>query len=249
MNEAKSVIDYLSEIEFLIHQKPLEHAEYYLISKFAEDDGRLYYLIDSHWVGFTKDPIRGEIREASLVDPEATIRKFKELHRPVLVINSIDDLVFFQFVIGGHAIIEGKLARNCLKSLLIPKPMVRTYDKGYVNIDSVPSGKFNYAPNPKLRMKILDRDKRRCKICGASPASNEHVELNLHHIHPHGKGGLTEEENLITICRTCHKGLDPHEDLSLYASIGIKRVFEKEFSESYTESLNRNIQALSKCED
>jgi hypothetical protein len=98
-------------------------------------------------------------------------------------------------------------------------------------------------------MKILNRDKRRCKICGASPANNEHVELNLHHIYPHGKGGLTEEENLITICRTCHKGLDPHIDLSLYASIGVRRVFEKELSEPYIKTLNRNIQALSKDED
>ncbi len=73
MSEAKSGLGYLSEIEFLIHQKPLEQANYYLISKFAEDDGILYYHVDSHWVGFTKDPIRGEIREASLVDPEATI--------------------------------------------------------------------------------------------------------------------------------------------------------------------------------
>jgi hypothetical protein len=245
----KSAGDYLIEINFLIHQKPLEQAEYYLISKFAEDDGKLYYHVDSHWVGFTKDPIQREIREASLVDPEATIGAFKKLGRPVLVINSIDDLTFFLFVVGGHAIIEGKLARKYLKSLLTPKAMVQTYDKGYVNVDSIPAEKFNYAPNPKLRMKILNRDKRRCKICGASPANNEHVELNLHHIHPHGKGGLTEEENLITICRTCHKGLNPHEDLSLYTSIGLRRVFEKELSELYIKSLTRNIQALSKRED
>ncbi len=38
----------------------------------------------------------------------------------------------------------------------------------------------------------------------------------MHHVRPSGKGGLSESENLITLCATCHVGLEPHEDFSLF---------------------------------
>lgn len=41
------------------------------------------------------------------------------------------------------------------------------------------------------------------------------VELHVHHAIPWGQGGITEEANLITLCKTCHDGLDPHYDQSL----------------------------------
>lgn len=34
-------------------------------------------------------------------------------------------------------------------------------------------------------------------------------------------GGLTELDNLITLCSTCHRGLDPHQDHSLYQLIKV----------------------------
>ncbi|HEV2481794.1 MAG TPA: HNH endonuclease [Puia sp.] len=249
MGVKKTVSDYRDDIDFLIHQDPLEETEYYLVGLFAEDDGKCYYHVETHWVGFADGPKRNEIREASLVDPGFIINEFKEMKRPVFVIHSAAQLAFFTCVIGGHALIEKKLARRLLKRILEPKAMVQTYDKGFVHIGSIPKGKLNYAPSRKLRRKILDRDKQCCRICGASPATNKHVELNLHHIRPYGKGGLTEEENLITLCRICHKGLHPHKDFSLYASIGVRRALERELSESYVRSLNRNIDVLSKEED
>jgi hypothetical protein len=32
-------------------------------------------------------------------------------------------------------------------------------------------------------------------------------------------GGLTEKDNLITLCHTCHMGLDPHFELGLYSLV------------------------------
>jgi hypothetical protein len=32
---------------------------------------------------------------------------------------------------------------------------------------------------------------------------------------PHGMGGLTEPSNFITLCHTCHCGLDPHFEVRL----------------------------------
>jgi hypothetical protein len=41
----------------------------------------------------------------------------------------------------------------------------------------------------------------------------------VHHIRMWAHGGLTEDENLITLCHTCHDGLSPHEDWGLFRSI------------------------------
>ena len=71
----------------------------------------------------------------------------------------------------------------------------------------------------KNRMKVLRRDDYRCKICGRRSMDYVDVELNVHHIRPWSMGGLTKGNNLITICRTCHKGLDPHFDYKLYELI------------------------------
>ena len=64
-------------------------------------------------------------------------------------------------------------------------------------------------------MRVLKRDEYRCRICGRKEADHVDVELHVHHVKPWAKGGLTVEDNLATLCHTCHKGLDPHEDISL----------------------------------
>ncbi|MBL7176659.1 MAG: HNH endonuclease [Desulfobacteraceae bacterium] len=68
-------------------------------------------------------------------------------------------------------------------------------------------------------MKVLRRDDYRCKICGRRSMDYVDVELNVHHVRPWSMGGLTKGNNLITLCRTCHKGLDPHCDYKLYELI------------------------------
>jgi hypothetical protein len=82
-------------------------------------------------------------------------------------------------------------------------------------IDEVSPATLKHAPTPKLRMEILKRDNYKCRICGRSPNANVDIELHIHHYRPWSLGGLTEETNLITLCHTCHKGLDPHYDISL----------------------------------
>ena len=64
------------------------------------------------------------------------------------------------------------------------------------------------------------------------------IELHVHHIVPWGNGGITEIENLVTLCSTCHDGLDPHFDCGLALSVK-----EKHYAETpkYLEGL-RNYQ-------
>lgn len=61
---------------------------------------------------------------------------------------------------------------------------------------------------PALRKIILERDNYTCKKCGTSLNSEPHLLLEIDHIIPVSKGGLTREDNLQTLCWKCnrHKG-------------------------------------------
>ncbi len=61
-------------------------------------------------------------------------------------------------------------------------------------------------PGLRLRMAVLKRDRFRCVLCGASPAGNEKVKLEIDHIIPWSKGGKTSLENLQSLCSACNNG-------------------------------------------
>ncbi len=50
----------------------------------------------------------------------------------------------------------------------------------------------------RLRQQVLRRDSWRCQSCGSR--SN----LEVHHKEFRGQGGQDSEENLITLCASCH---------------------------------------------
>lgn len=56
-----------------------------------------------------------------------------------------------------------------------------------------------------LRQKIKDRDGFTCKKCGASLEQEPHLLLEIDHIIPVSKGGLTTEDNLQTLCWRCNR--------------------------------------------
>ena len=51
-----------------------------------------------------------------------------------------------------------------------------------------------------LRLAALERDGFQCQQCGATE------ELEAHHITPLSKGGADVLENVVTLCKTCHRG-------------------------------------------
>lgn len=58
---------------------------------------------------------------------------------------------------------------------------------------------------PKLRYQILQRDGFRCVICGRGVADGVR-QLEVDHIKPVSKGGVTEPDNLRTLCWNCNQG-------------------------------------------
>lgn len=56
---------------------------------------------------------------------------------------------------------------------------------------------------PSLRFEVFKRDNFTCRYCGKK--SPEAI-LEVDHIHPESKGGLTELENLVTACFECNRG-------------------------------------------
>lgn len=57
----------------------------------------------------------------------------------------------------------------------------------------------------KLRQQIKERDHYTCKLCGASIEKEPNLLLEIDHIVPVSKGGLTTEDNLQTLCWRCNR--------------------------------------------
>jgi hypothetical protein len=73
-------------------------------------------------------------------------------------------------------------------------------------IKESPARKTGRDPSLRLRYKVLKRDGFKCVSCGASPATDAGVELQVDHNIPWSKGGETVIENLRTLCSRCNLG-------------------------------------------
>ena len=58
----------------------------------------------------------------------------------------------------------------------------------------------------RLRQQVLERDGWRCQYCGHSTG------LEVHHIQGRSRLGDDAEQNLITLCASCHHAVHLHKD-------------------------------------
>jgi len=56
-----------------------------------------------------------------------------------------------------------------------------------------------------LRDLIKERDNFQCQSCGVSAHDTQNLLLEIDHIKPLSKGGITSEENLQTLCWKCNR--------------------------------------------
>ena len=61
-------------------------------------------------------------------------------------------------------------------------------------------------PSLRLRFLVMRRDNFKCVRCGRSPATDAGVELVIDHDIAWSKGGETDFDNLVTLCRPCNAG-------------------------------------------
>jgi len=197
-------------------RSPRNENKYYAITIIANQEGKPCWSCYSYWAGFEDDKRKVELRRASLVRASRMVKILRnDLKEGCFVVDTVEELRVF-LLLGGHAIIKKEIAEVALLDILKPKPSVRTSFIGFRAIKGLRETIFKKAPTKKQRMRIIKRDNYRCKICGRSPSNYTDITLYVHHIRPWAEGGVTEDENLITICHTCHEGLDPHYEINLF---------------------------------
>jgi HNH endonuclease len=201
----------LSEMRIIV---PEGHYYALILTSLAQDE--IAWSAYTHWVGWADPERRQEIREASLVRASHVADMWKMNGESYVVVNTTAQLSVY-IRLGGNGLVEQQVAQAHLADVIGPGACVRSGEMGFRAVDSISEHEFKRAPTPKQRMRVLKRDQFRCRICGRRSSDYVDVELHVHHIRPWGKGGLTEDINLITLCHTCHRGLDPHEENDLFA--------------------------------
>lgn len=198
-------------------QVPRPEKLYYAITLTADDAGKVTFGYQTVWAGWADDQRRHELRQARLVYRDFT-KLWESIRQPFVVVHTLQELTGY-LVAGGHALIEKNICEKVLGHMLGPKETFQVGSAGFVGRGLLQEGALYRAPSPKMRMKILNRGDRRCKICGRSPRENADIVLHIHHIRPWARGGVTDPINQITLCHTCHDGLAPHEDHSLFSYV------------------------------
>ncbi len=189
--------------------------DYFALTFTADSQSKMIIGGQTHWVGWADEHKRIELRETSIINALRMADLWIGFEMPFCVVNSVDDFVRW-YLTGGHALVKKAIAEQIIPNTLKPSPCIQIGKLGFTGIRDLPDTIFRRAPTAKQRMQILKRDNYRCRICGRRPDEHVDIELNVHHIRPFGEGGVTHEENLITLCDTCHRGLEPHYEWSLY---------------------------------
>lgn len=238
-----------TQLARMYQQAPTKDGGYYQFSLLGNAEGPSMLSWQSHWIGFTEGKPRLEIRAASLVEPEKMISAFRRIGEPPVIVDSEGEFRVWQLW-GGHALIERSIAGDHFPAEIEGGPTASLTTKGYVTASSVEPSILHRAPTRRLRMEVLKRDSMRCMICGQRPCNDVQVELEVHHITPWSTGGLTEMENLITLCTACHDGLKPHGELSLYGHIGVDLTEKYHLAEDYECQLRlHHVRVANKLQD
>lgn len=202
-------------VQQLLVIEPNSACEYFAVTVLQTESGGMGYTCFSGWVGYTDEKPRREIRQASLVIADRVVRSWRAVGQTALVVNTVDDLCLL-FGFGGNAVVEKGVAEAIVPEWLAPTVVANVGEFGFAALRALPQSALNRAPTHKHRMQIIKRDGYRCRVCGRSPRDHVDLELHVHHIRPWAAGGLTEDSNLMTLCHTCHNGLEPHFEFSLY---------------------------------
>ena len=155
------------------------------------------------WKSWGDSERRVEVREAS----PAGNQHWTWLREHHLVIKSRAALRHF-VAVGGHAFVKGSLLKAWWPDSLAPIECTRCHERmPWISVSHQPKSIGERFARGGLRQAVLARDEHRCRLCGRSPDDALDVKLDVHHVVPYSRGGMTIGHNLITLCKTCHDGL------------------------------------------
>lgn len=161
----------------------------------------------TRFVGFADDDMRIEIRKPSPTTYKRLARSFEGSDIDLKVVKDVSALLHF-WESGGSAAIDVKIVERYMSDYLRPEPCAST---GFGPFDIIEQdelkGATQRAPFKKKRMKILERDNYRCRICGQSPSNDVNIELHVHHIRPWANRGVTIDRNLVPCAKLAMEGL------------------------------------------
>jgi hypothetical protein len=137
--------------------------EYYQFTLGADPDGPMYCSAYTHWVGWTDDTPRHELREPSIVDGGPALELLYSIGQPALIVEGTRQFAVWN-TLGGHGLVERATAEEFMADRLLPSSCAPApTGSGFVGLSSRSSQELQYAPSPKLRMEILKRDRFRCR--------------------------------------------------------------------------------------
>lgn len=200
--------------------------DYYALTLGANRRGCPFWSAQTYWVGFSERNPRWEMRAARLVNPDAIAKAWSAMGQDWVSVHGDTSLAIY-LRIGGNALVAKHVAEEHLASVIAPKENMHDGATeaggfGFLGTQHLPGEAVERrAPSRKLRMQVLKRDNFRCVICGRAASDHTDIELHVHHLVPWRMAGPTAEENLVTLCGTCHKGLDPDFEPTLRKLAGL----------------------------
>lgn len=151
----------------------------------------------------TGDPVSEP--EPPLTDMQRRIRAVLEEHPDGLDIKEIRDLLG----LGDEQQHLDRRVRSLKTFYTLPR---RREGRRYVyRLGTLrPASEWtNSAISGTQRARILNRDGRRCQMCGKTVAE-DHVRLHVDHKIPSSWGGTDDDENLWALCSQCNEGKRAH---------------------------------------
>ena len=164
-------------------QKALEAGGLQPSRNYAVPDERLFANLEQIWRSLGHQPKYGEIAKPLSEYSAGTYEQRFGSWRKALE-------AFVQFVDSAP--------EQEVKSDEPPTPMIQS--------EAPTRRKTPRSVNWRLRFLVMQRDGFRCKLCGASPATEVKTRLHVDHIVAWSNGGDTMIENLQTCCETCNIG-------------------------------------------
>ena len=153
-------------------------------SRIGISNEELFEEIENIWVKLGKQPSYTQMRDMTGFSMGTYEKRFGGWRNALKA--------FVNYINGDDSLVE--VPRNSPENLQ--------------NIRMIEDDKHKTSRSINLRMRllVLKRDNFKCCICGASPAKDPSVELQVDHIKPWSKGGETIIDNLQTLCSKCNIG-------------------------------------------